>query len=336
MLTRWRFLFSALVMCLASNAILSGAASKRTNSSFLKVRPQLSSRSDLIKVLRRRALRRPQPNADAPGYNYVTFVPYVTREAGTRTNLGLNNVTPSSIAQGSSPSAHADVMLVDQQGYLSGEGSYTVRSNELLQVNDVITDLGGDVDRGWLFIFSDEPLDVWASVIENSSNDPSIETGSSFGGTRLMIQSSVKTGRFQSSLVLINVGSGGNANVKIYGHEGQLLETRKVVVEEFGMYYNPDIRDSTSGTYGPIIIEAKDQGVYLLASSIVKSLEGTGGFFPAAAPDPNLSSIAGVWEGTLKGTLINAQVSLTLFQEGGSVGGHMEVVSGDFPTSTSD
>ena len=42
-----------------------------------------------------------------------------------------------------------------------------VQSNELLQINDVITALNGDVDTGWLFILSDEPLYAWASVIFN-------------------------------------------------------------------------------------------------------------------------------------------------------------------------
>ena len=50
------------------------------------------------------------------------------------------------------------VILVDQQGSLAGSKSYVVGSEELLQINDVIKDLQGDVDRGWLYIISDEPL----------------------------------------------------------------------------------------------------------------------------------------------------------------------------------
>ena len=57
-------------------------------------------------------------------------------------------------------------------------------------------------------------------------------------------------------------------------------------------------------------------------------------FSPAfALPPASLKSIAGTWEGPLKGTLINAQVKLSLLQEGTSLFGEIDIDSGSFPTA---
>ena len=72
--------------------------------------------------------------------------------------MGLNNISRASVVKGANPVANVHVFLVDSGGYPAGEGDYVVQSNELLQINDVITALNGDVDTGWLFILSDEPF----------------------------------------------------------------------------------------------------------------------------------------------------------------------------------
>jgi hypothetical protein len=67
---------------------------------------------------------------------------------------------------------------------------------------------------------------------------------------------------------------------------------------------------------------------------VAPSANGTGAFFPAfALPPASLKSIAGIWEGPLTGTLINAQVKVTLLQEGTLLFGEIEIVSGSFPTA---
>ncbi len=269
---------------------------------------------------------------EADGYSYEVVIPYVTRANDTRTNLGINNFTPSSLVKGDKPEANVLVVLVDSVGEFAGFNSYVVRTNELVQVNNVITDLQGDVDTGWLDILSDEPIDVWASVIFNSTNDPSILTGSGAAGSRLVIQSSVKSDTFQSSLVILNLGDSGEVTVSIFDNQGQQVSTKTKFVQSFGLDVDNDVRDEAVGTYGQIVIEAADSGPFLIASSIVKSKNGTGAFFPAASfPPPTFKSIAGIWDGTLSGTSINAQVSVTLFQEGGGFFGSMQINSGDFP-----
>ena len=254
----------------------------------------------------------------AQGYSYLTFIPFVSRQSGVRTNLGLNNFTLSSVVNGDKPVANVMVILVDQQGSLAGSKNYVVGSDELLQINDVINDLQGDVDRGWLYIISDEPLSPWASVILNSTNDPSIELGSRFGGQRLAIQSSVKTDTFISSLIILNLGDGGNVKVRVYDPQGKEISSKDVFIQSFGLYLDDDVRQDVPGTFGQIVIEAVDSSPYLMASSIVKSSNGTGAFFPATSlPSVNVKSVAGIWEGSLVGTTINAQIRVTLNQEGG-------------------
>jgi hypothetical protein len=264
----------------------------------------------------------------------VTFVPFVAKDDNTRTNVGLNNFSQVSFVKGTNPSANVRVILLDELGSIAGQHDYVVKSNELLQINDVVSSLGGNDGNGWLIVFSDEPLTAWASVILNSTNDPSIELAISSGGSRLMIQSSVKTGTFQSSLIINNIGDAVNVDIKIYRNDGTLLTTQKVFIEALGLYVNNDVRSSASGTSGPIVVEAENDSAFLIANSIVTSANGTGAFFPAfALPPASLKSIAGIWEGPLTGTLINAQVTVTLLQEGTLLFGEIEIVSGSFPTA---
>ena len=270
------------------------------------------------------------------GYSYLTRIPFVTAETGFRTNIGLNNFSQLSFVRGANPSANVRLTLVDQQGHVAGQGTYVVGSNELLQINNIISALSSNVSMGWLEVLSDEPLTAWASVIFNTTNDPSIELATRFGGQRLMIESSVKTDAFQSSLVVVNIGSkGGDVAIRIYDHDGKQIGSNTVFIEQFGMYIDNDIRNSVSGTFGEIVIEASEPSILLMANSIVKSVNGTGAFFPAfPLPPASLKSIAGIWQGSVTGTVINAQVKITLYQEGTSLFGKLEINSGSFPTAS--
>ena len=74
-----------------------------------------------------------------------------------------------------------------------------------------------------------------------------------------MIQSSAKLGAFQSSLAVVNVGSGdGNLVVKIYDNVGVLRNTKTAFLRAEGMYVDNDIRSNVPGTFGQIVIEVTD------------------------------------------------------------------------------
>jgi hypothetical protein len=289
---------------------------------------------------------------NADGASYVNIIPYVAADANTRTNLGLNNFSQNSLTHGASPSTSVTIGLFDPQGDLAGSGEFTVGSNHLLQLDNIISRLGGNIAAGWLLIYSDEPLTAWASVVRNDNNDPAIELAiadqinkpAAFvesTGTRLMIQSSAKGATFQSSLAVVNVGSGdGNLTIRIYDNVGVLLNTKTAFLPADGMYVDNDIRSAAPGTFGQIVIEVTDANAgdndtpRLVANSFIRSTNGTSGFFPAfALPQANTISIAGRWEGTLSGgSLINAQAQIDLFQERDMLYGRMTIQSGTFPT----
>src|SRR5262249_10211060 len=107
--------------------------------------------------------------------SYVNIIPYVAADANTRTNVGLNNFSQNSLTHGTNPNASVAIGLFDTQGTLSGSGEFTVGSNQLLQLNNIISTLGSTITQGWLLIYSNEPITAWASVVRNDNNDPAIE-----------------------------------------------------------------------------------------------------------------------------------------------------------------
>jgi len=349
----------ALLPVLSPSAVAESA--KREELAIHGIRRALEQRElvDHLALLRRKiqdqagTQQLTQAQTGTATDSYVNIIPYVAADANTRTNVGLNNFSQNSLTHGMNPNASVAIGLFDTQGNLSGSGEFTVGSNQLLQLNNIISTLGGMIAQGWLIIYSNEPITAWASVVRNDNNDPAIELAiadqinkpAAFvesTGTRLMIQSSAKGATFQSSLAVVNVGSGdGNLVVKIYDNVGVLLNTRTVSLKADAMYVDNDVRANFPGTFGQIVLEVTDANAgdnntpRLVANSFIRSTNGTSGFFPAfALPQSNTISIAGVWQGTLSGgSLINAQVRIELFQERDMLYGRMEIVSGTFPTT---
>lgn len=298
------------------------------------------------------------------GDNYVSLIPLVTNENGARTNVGLNNFSRFSVQKDvANPQASVVIQLRDPSGRLDREGVFSVRSNEMRQVNRIMTTLpavdgGGAATTGWLLIWSDEPITAWASVIlDRVNNDPGVElaiadqiykpaayvesTGTP--SKPLLIQSSVKAGSFNSRLAVVNIGSGpGRLRIKLFDRTGRLQRTLSPVdVGKYGMHVNNDIRSTVPGTWGQIIIEVEDllpaqddREPLIVATSLVESTTGPfAGFFPAfAMPRSNTPAIAGVWEGNVSGDIMMAQVRVTLYQERDMLYGLLEILSGTFPT----
>jgi hypothetical protein len=297
------------------------------------------------------------------GDNYVNLIPLVTNEGGARTNVGLNNFSRFSVHKGADPVASVAIGLYDPSGNLDRSDVFSVRSNEMRQINRIMTALrpvdgGGAATTGWLLILSDEPITAWASVIlDRVNNDPAMELAiadqvykpSAFVESQgtpsnpLLIQSSVKAGSFKSRLAVVNIGNGpGRLRVKLFDRNGVLQRSLPPVdVDESGMFVSNDIRSTVPGTYGQIVIEVEDLNPArgdleprIIATSLVESTASPfAGFLPAfALPQPNTPAIAGVWEGPVSGTIMNAQVRVTLFQERDMLYGPLEILSGTFPT----
>ncbi len=295
--------------------------------------------------------------------NYSIVIPMVTSEGGARTNVGLNNFTRYSVQKGADPKASVLILLYDPSGELDRYGFYDVRSNQMLQINDIfshrdmVPESGrGTATTGWLHIFSDEPITAWASVIlDRMSNDPAMELAiadqifkplsfvESQGNPSnpLLIQSSVKAGSFQSRLAVVNIGVGtGRLRIKLFDRNGALQRSLPPVdVRKHAMFVSDDIRSSVPGSYGQIVIEVDYPEEYdgepvIVATSLVESTTGPfAGFFPAfAMPQPDTMAIAGIWEGELRGTIMNADVKVALHQERDMLYGALQILSGTFPT----
>ena len=293
--------------------------------------------------------------------NYSMVIPLVTKEDGARTNVGLNNFTRYSVQKGADPEASVVILLYDPSGNLDRAAIYTVRSNQMLQINDIFSKLnpvngGGAATTGWLHIFSDEPITAWASVIlDRVNNDPAMELAiadqifkplpfvESQGtpSNPLLILSSVKAGSFKSRLAVVNIGPGtGTLRIKLFDRNGALQGSLPPVdVGEYSMFVSNDIRSSVPGTYGQIVIEVDyperyDGEPIIVATSLVESTTGPfAGFFPAfAMPQPDTTAIAGIWEGELTGEIMNADVKVSLHQERDMLYGALEILRGSFPT----
>lgn len=296
--------------------------------------------------------------------NYSYLIPLVTNEDGARTNLGLNNITRYSVQKRrANPEASVLVQLYDPAGNLDRWDIYSVRSNQMRQINRIMTSLppvegGGAATTGWLLIFSDEPITAWASVIlDRVNNDPAVQLAiadqifkpAAFVESKgtpfhpLLIKSSVKSGSFKSRLAVVNVGTGtGSIRINLFDRNGVLQESLPPVdVGPLGMFVSDDIRSSVSGTFGQIVIEvedpkpnAYDEVPEIIATSLVESTTGPfAGFFPAyAMPQPDTLAVAGVWEGNVTGDIMNAQIRVTLQQERDMLYGVLDILSGTFPT----
>jgi hypothetical protein len=94
--------------------------------------------------------------------------------AGTfRTNLGLNNLGPEE--------ARVRLELVGSGGNILGATTVQVPSKGLMQIDNVarviLAQAGATGVRGYIRVFSTQPMHVWASKIDNGTDDPSIVMG---------------------------------------------------------------------------------------------------------------------------------------------------------------
>lgn len=331
-----------------------------------RVRAIRLNRSSLDRSLLKAQSHLQQANQTSfEGDNYVNLIPLVTNENGARTNVGLNNFSRFSVHKdAANPQASVAIGLYDPSGELDRRGVYDVRSNQMLQINDIFNSLnpvpgGGAATTGWLLIYSDEPITAWASVIlDRVSNDPAMELAiadqifkpAAFVESQgtpsnpLLIQSSVKARSFKSRLAVVNIGNGaGRLRIKLFDKRGGLQENLPPVdVGKSGMFVSNDIRATVPDTYGQIVIEVEDlnptradREPRIVATSLVESTTGPfAGFFPAfALPQPDNPAIAGVWEGDVTGEIMNAQVRVTLSQERDMLYGLLGILGGSFPTS---
>ncbi|MEW5977604.1 MAG: beta-propeller fold lactonase family protein [Acidobacteriota bacterium] len=223
------------------------------------------------------------------------YVPFVIDTASFRTNLGLNN--PGTL------SSRVAVFLYGQNGELLASGTTSVPAGGMTQINSIVRKLlsnAGLVDlaavpdpgtpaekTGYLHILSSRPLVAWASQIDNSNNDPSLELARPYGFVKLLLPSSTNRGLFRSTLALLNTRTSA-AQVQIVARntDGNQQASTTVAVPPNGLLSEDDILTSLglTDTFGPLEVEVTN-GIPLIAISRVYSTNGTSAFFESRPVD---------------------------------------------------
>src|SRR5206468_1388579 len=115
--------------------------------------------------------------------------------------------------------------------------------------------------RGSIKLMSDQPITSFLSLIDYSTNDPSIEVGRSMGYPKFVINAATNVLPYRSQLVLLNLGNTSAAvTITVYDNAtGQVLTTKTgISIPLGGFYYSDNILTDLglSGKFGPIQIES--------------------------------------------------------------------------------
>lgn len=220
-----------------------------------------------------RQLAKAQP---ASGDLRIGFVSDTTE---FRSNLGINNV--------SNAPASVTISLVENNGLVVAEQSVAVPANGMTQINHILRYLEDAEDatgrEGALLLHSNQPIRAWASQIDNTSLDPSLQQAVSQGAARMLVPSSVLSARFSTALVISNLTSlDGKVNIVARDQFGMAqLMLNDVRIPSLGFLYFGDLYRSygLDQAVGPIEIEAQG-GIQLAVLARIYSQQNTGGFFP--------------------------------------------------------
>jgi matrixin/IPT/TIG domain-containing protein len=221
------------------------------------------------------------------------YIPSVTDTARFRTNLGLTNI--------SAVQTQATLTLYAATGSAIASRTAVVPAGGLLQLNNVISFIRGlsaaqtNNLSGSVVITASQPLVAFATQIDNTSDDPSLQTGRSAGAIQLLIPSATSVNQFRSSLVVQNTGSSA-AQVRLRQRDtnGVLRGELVVSIPSNGFYSQDDIHASLglSGLFGPLEISSLSSMPLVATSRVYSVNSGTSGFFEGR--DVSVASSSGV------------------------------------------
>ncbi len=181
------------------------------------------------------------------------IVPFVIDTAQFRTNLGMSNLTSNPV--------DVSVELVEESGTSLATKSFSVPASGLNQVGNVVRNLLDATSvankQGYLIL---EPsaagsIAAFATPIDNSTQDSSVIQGTRGKSTKVVLPTSTSTGRFKTTLTMINDSSASNSvEIELYSTSGASLKTQTVTLAPFGSFSTDDIHAflGASGTFGPI------------------------------------------------------------------------------------
>jgi hypothetical protein len=184
--------------------------------------------------------------------NQLTTIPYSVDNETFRSNLGIQNLTnlPGRVLV---KVYGADGDVYEQSVYVPARG--------FAQVNRINPTLGNEETEGAIRLDPDQHVEAFISVIENTSNFPSIVPLVP-QGVDLAIVSTTNLVRFKSSLVIFNQGS-EEADVEIISRDisGTVKGQKAITIDVHGLYSDQDILTTLglSNAYGPLEIRSTNK-----------------------------------------------------------------------------
>jgi hypothetical protein len=200
-------------------------------------------------------------------------IPYLVDSNDFRTNLGINNLD--------STAADVTISLVDSQGQIISKTTTTVPARGMKQIDNVVREMQNSTEitgwEGYLLLESTSNIRAWASQIDNLTNDPSLEVAKNSGSPHTLIPSSVSNGRYLTSLMVVNTSdSSGQITISVHDNGGVLQgKALTLPIPASGYLYYEDIYKSVgvSNASGPIFIDSNREGLTLLATARIYTLE---------------------------------------------------------------
>jgi DNA-binding beta-propeller fold protein YncE len=212
---------------------------------------------------------------------FSNYLPFAFDTATYRSNLVINNL--------SLVEANATIALLDKDGKQLATGTVKVPANGLKQINNINRYLKGvqtsTNTQGSLSINADQPITSFISLIDNSSNDPSLQVGRSGGAVKQFVHAVTNTGSFRSQLFILNLASVTNSITLTARNNdtGEVLATKTgISIPKNGFYLSNDVLSDmgVTGKFGPLEIESQTFGPFM-AVTLVGSNEHTSGFLEA-------------------------------------------------------
>jgi YVTN family beta-propeller protein len=212
---------------------------------------------------------------------FLNYLPFAFDTDVVRDNLGINNL--------SSTEANVEIALVDKDGKVLKTASVKVPGRALKHITKINQFLfgtsSGTNTRCSIKLMSDQPISSFLSLIDYSSNDPSIELGRSMGYPKFVINAATNVPHYRSQLVLLNLGNtSASVTINVYDSAtGQVLTTKTgISIPLGGFYYSDNILTdlALSGKFGPMQIESPNLQP-LIGVTILSNANRTNGLFEA-------------------------------------------------------
>jgi len=227
----------------------------------------------------------PRDAIEIVSMGFVNYFPLVSDTSQFRTNLGIRNLDEQE--------ATVSISWGNREGESSRERTATVGPRGFLQINHVlrwVMRAGATTNTsGSLRVISDRPFNSFVSLIDNKTQDPSLQVGVPRGSPRLLLSSSTNQGRFQTRLVIMNLGS-LSAAARIRARDRETGEETGLVggiqIPPNGFHVTDDVLGDLGlgSSFGPLEIDSATAQP-MIAVALITSTERTGGFLVAAPVD---------------------------------------------------